>query len=134
MTKEQPTSPSDLPQNALIKVLPIGVQRFIAKFFVTRALAWILGIIFTLFVGLTSVWLLMAVWVHQPFGELGTKAFMVFWACLACSLTGIFIARAIFRRRTDLAIYMLCFGISLAWYFGMDAKMTVFGMMKWQKY
>lgn len=122
MTKHSDTSPNQLPQNALIKALPISIQRFIAKFFVTRALAWILAIIFTLFVGTTSAWLLMALWTHQPFGGLGTKIFMVFWGCLALSLTGFFITRAIFRRRTDLAIYVLCFGVSLAWYFGMDAK------------
>ncbi|MBE9577892.1 MULTISPECIES: DUF4105 domain-containing protein [Moraxella] len=64
----------------------------------------------------------MALWVHKPFGELGTQVFMVFWACLAMSLTGFFITRAIFRRRTDLAVYLVCFGVGLGWYFGMDAK------------
>lgn len=64
----------------------------------------------------------MALWVHKPFGELGTQVFMVFWACLAMSLTGFFITRAIFRRRTDLAVYLICFGVGLGWYFGMDAK------------
>ncbi|WP_051225821.1 hypothetical protein [Moraxella caprae] len=84
-------------KNALIKALPPAVQRFIARFFVTRAFVWLISIAFTLFVGVSSFWLLMALWVHKPFGELGTQVFMVFWVCLAMSLTGFFITRAIFR-------------------------------------
>lgn len=111
-----------LPKNALIQALPPTVQRFIARFFVTRAFIWLISIIFTLFVSVTSFWLLMALWVHQPLGELGTKIFMIFWACLALSLTGFFITRAVFRRRTDLAVYLVCFGLALGWYFAMPAK------------
>lgn len=111
-----------LPKNTLIKALPHFMQQFIARFFVTKTLAWLISIAFTLFVGMSSCWLIMALWVHQPFGALATKVIMVFWLCLACSLTGFFITRAIFRRRTDLLVYLLCFGVGLAWYFGMEAS------------
>jgi len=42
---------NQLPKNALIKALPPAVQRFIARFFVTRAFVWLISIAFTLFVG-----------------------------------------------------------------------------------
>lgn len=111
-----------LPDNALVKALPLTVQRFIARFVVTRAFVWLISTIFTVFVGVTSIWLLLVVWVHQPFGQLGTQVFMLFWICLALSLTGFFITRAVFRRRTDLAVYLVCFGLALGGYFAMPAK------------
>lgn len=111
-----------LPKNALIQALPPIVQHFFARFFLTRVFMWLVSIVFTVFVATTSIWLLLALWVHQPFGELSTKIVMVFWVCLALSLTGFFITRAVFRRRTDLVIYLVCFGFALGWYFMLPAK------------
>lgn len=45
---------------------------------------------------------------------------MVSWACLAMSLMGFFITRAVFRQRTDLAVYLGCFGLG-AYLFFCDA-------------
>lgn len=47
---------------------------------------------------------------------------MVSWACLAMSLMGFFITRAVFRQRMDLAVYLGCFGLGLIWFFAMPAK------------
>lgn len=81
-------TPSNLPNNALIKMLPKGVQRFMARFFITRSFAWLVSGAFVLWVLATSVWLMLALWIHEPLGAIVTKLFMVFWVCLALSLTG----------------------------------------------
>ncbi|UYZ71052.1 hypothetical protein LP090_12275 [Moraxella bovis] len=119
-----------LPKNALIKALPPAVRRFIARFFVTRAFVWLISIAFTLFVGASSFWLLMALWVHKPFGDVGTQIFMVFLACLAMSLTG-FLSLG---RFLDGGRIWRCILSALAWGLGgilaWTQKTTAFGMMK----
>lgn len=55
---------------------------------------------------------------------------MVSWACLAMSPMGFFIIRAVFRRRTDLAVYLGCFGLGLICFLRCLPKTTAFGTMK----
>lgn len=54
--------PHRLPKNALVQALPVKVQAF--SFMLTRAFVWLILIVFTLFVGATSIWLLLTLWVQ----------------------------------------------------------------------
>lgn len=62
------------------------------------------------FVGASTFW---RAWYEDFYGVLGV---------FGTEFDRFFIARAIFRRRTDLAVYLICFGMAIGWYFGMEAK------------
>ena len=77
---------------------------------------------FYLFVILSSAWLCLALWIHQPFGRLATYFIIGFWLLLSGSIAGIYFSQAVFQRRTDILIYLVCFSMALAWYFGMQPR------------
>lgn len=54
--------PHRLPKNAPVQALPVKMQAF--SFMLTRAFVWLISIVFTLFVGATSIWLLLTLWVQ----------------------------------------------------------------------
>lgn len=75
---------------------------------------------FYLFVIVSSFWLCLALWIHQPFGRIFTYLVIIFWIILSCSITGIYLTQAIFQRKTDVLIYLGCFVIGLTWFFSMQ--------------
>lgn len=82
----------------------------------------LLNSLFYLFVLVSSIWLCLALWIHQPFGRWFTYLAITVWICLSLSITGIYIAQAIFQRRTDVIIYLFCCSIGLGWFFGMQPR------------
>ncbi|MCJ8145794.1 DUF4105 domain-containing protein [Acinetobacter sp. A3.8] len=77
---------------------------------------------FYLFVILSSAWLCLALWIHQPFGRLAIYFIIGFWLLLSGSIAGIYFSQAVFQRRTDILIYLVCFSMALAWYFDMQPR------------
>ena len=78
--------------------------------------------IFYLFVIVSSLWLCLALWIHQPFGTIFTYIAIACWLSLAGSITGIYFIQAIFKRKTDVIIYLVCFGIGLTCFLAMPPR------------
>lgn len=78
--------------------------------------------LFYIFVILSSIWLCLALWIQQPFGKVFSYIAIGFWIILSCSITGVYITQAIFKRKTDVWIYLLCFTVGVAWYFSMQPR------------
>lgn len=85
-------------------------------------IAAFLSSLFYLFVIVSSIWLCLALWIHQPFGNVFTYLAIACWLILAGSITGIYFSQAIFKRRTDVIIYLLCFGIGLSCFLAMPPR------------
>ncbi|KAA8734518.1 DUF4105 domain-containing protein [Acinetobacter qingfengensis] len=85
-------------------------------------IASFLHAVFYLLVIFSSIWLCLALWIHQPFGRWFTYAAIIFWITLSLSLTGIYITQAIFKRKTDVIIYLVCFTFALIWFFSMPPR------------
>lgn len=92
------------------------------KYIVQQFLSSLLHFIFYLFVIGSSIWLCLALWIHQPFGRIFTYVAIGFWLILSCSITGFYITQAIFKRATDVWVYLVCFSIALIVFFAMPAR------------
>ena len=82
----------------------------------------LLGSLFYLFVIVSSIWLCLALWIHQPFGAVFTYLTIACWLTLAGSITGIYFVQAIFKRKTDVIIYLSCFSIAVACFLAMPPR------------
>lgn len=92
------------------------------KIFRKSLIAAVLSSLFYLFVIVSSLWLCLALWIHQPFGKIFTYLIIACWLMLAGSITGIYFIQAIFQRKTDVVIYLVCFGIGLACFLAMAPR------------
>ncbi len=81
-----------------------------------------LHFIFSLGVILSSIWLSMALWIHQPLGWLMSRVLIGTWLAFTLSILGIYITQHLLSRNQDILVYLLGFALGLFWYFGMDAK------------
>lgn len=92
------------------------------KIFRKSLIAALLSSLFYLFVIVSSIWLCLVVWIHQPFGKVFTYLAIACWLMLAGSITGIYFVQAIFQRKTDVILYLICFGIGLACFLAMQPR------------
>lgn len=92
------------------------------KLFRKSLIAALLSSLFYLFVIVSSIWLCLVLWIHQPFGKVFTYIAIACWLALAGSITGIYFVQAIFKRKTDVIIYLVCFGIGLSCFLAMPPK------------
>ena len=82
----------------------------------------VLDSLFYLFVIVSSIWLCLALWIHQPFGKIFTYLAIALWLTLAGSITGIYFVQAIFKRKTDVLIYLICFSIGVICFLAMPPR------------
>ncbi len=69
---------------------------------------------------LSSIWLSMALWIHQPLGWLMSRVLIGTWLAFTLSILGIYITEHLLSRNQDILVYLLGFTLGLFWYFGMD--------------
>lgn len=98
------------------------MQNIDKKRFGRNFMTALLASVFYLFVILSTIWLCLTLWVHQPFGRVMTYILIACWIMLSCSITGFYITQAIFKRSTDVMVYLVCFSIGLVWYFAMPPR------------
>ena len=91
------------------------------ELFISLAM-WLLHGAFTLFVILSSIWLCLALWYQQPFGNIFSRVIIAIWVLFALSLIGFYINGHIVSRRTDILLYGFVFACALLWYFSLEAR------------
>ncbi|MEG2749276.1 MAG: DUF4105 domain-containing protein [Acinetobacter sp.] len=91
------------------------------ELFISLAM-WLLHGAFTLFVILSSIWLCLALWFQQPFGNIFSRVIIAIWVLFALSLIGFYINGHIVSRRTDILLYGFVFACALLWYFSLEAR------------
>jgi hypothetical protein len=91
------------------------------ELFISLAM-WLLHGAFTLFVILSSIWLCLALWYEQPFGNIFNRVIIAIWVLFALSLIGFYINGHIVSRRTDILLYGFVFACALLWYFSLEAR------------
>ena len=91
------------------------------ELFISLAM-WLLHGAFTLFVILSSIWLCLALWYQQPFGNIFSRVIIAIWVLFALSLIGFYINGHIVSRRTDILLYGFVFACGLLWYFSLEAR------------
>ncbi|MEF9993474.1 MAG: DUF4105 domain-containing protein, partial [Acinetobacter sp.] len=91
------------------------------ELFISLAM-WLLHGAFTLFVILSSMWLCLALWYQQPFGNIFSRVIIAIWVLFALSLIGFYINGHIVSRRTDILLYGFVFACALLWYFSLEAR------------
>lgn len=91
------------------------------ELFISLAM-WLLHGAFTLFVILSSIWLCLALWYQQPFGNIFSRVIIAIWVLFALSLIGFYINGHIVSRRTDILLYGFVFACVLLWYFSLEAR------------
>jgi hypothetical protein len=69
-----------------------------------------------------SLWLGLALWVHQPLGPILSKSLIVLWGILSCAVFGLFFCRNIPALKVLLLLYLCSFGSALAVYFSLAAR------------
>ena len=83
---------------------------------------WLLGSLFTLFVILSSLWLSLMLWVHQPIGKIGSLMLIGLWLTFALVVLGIYFTRHLISRQVDSVLYLLAFLFCLLGYFSLEAR------------
>jgi hypothetical protein len=91
------------------------------ELFISLAMGLLHGA-FTLFVILSSIWLCLALWYQQPFGNIFSRVIIAIWVLFALSLIGFYISGHIVSRRTDILLYGFAFACALLWYFSLEAR------------
>ena len=91
------------------------------ELFISLAM-WLLHGAFTLFVILSSIWLCLALWYQQPFGNIFSRVIIAIWVLFTLSLIGFYINGHIVSRRTDILLYGFVFACALLWYFSLEAR------------
>ena len=91
------------------------------ELFISLAM-WLLHGAFTGFVILSSIWLCLALWYQQPFGNIFSRVIIAIWVLFALSLIGFYINGHIVSRRTDILLYGFVFACALLWYFSLEAR------------
>ncbi|MEF9956718.1 MAG: DUF4105 domain-containing protein [Acinetobacter sp.] len=91
------------------------------ELFISLAMGLLHGA-FTLFVILSSIWLCLALWYQQPFGNIFSRVIIAIWVLFALSLIGFYINGHIVSRRTDILLYGFVFACALLWYFSLEAR------------
>ncbi len=83
---------------------------------------WLLTVIFSLFVLISSIWLGLAVWIQQPLGNIGSIVLIVLWALFSCCVLGLYFSRHLISKPADILLYIFAFLLGLFWYFSLEAR------------
>lgn len=78
--------------------------------------------LFYLFIALTSLSLILTLWIHQPFGRLCTYLLLALWLLLACSVLGVHLFKKLISRRLAVWLYVLSYAIAVAIYISLPAR------------
>ena len=89
---------------------------------VTLWLAWLAHMLFSLGVILSSLWVMLMLYIQQPFDRFFSFIAIVLWGIFALFVLGLYLSKRLISRTANAAIYLGFFAIVLIAYLALPAK------------